>query len=323
MAVSVGILSIGDMGLGIARLLQAHSYRVLTVTAGRSQDTINRIKAASIEALSTDQDLVVQSDYILSIVPPRDALATAQRVVEATQHVDTLRRRSERESASKKPYFFDLNAISPRSAREIAALFSPTTSEDDTIAYFLDGGIIGGPPSLDAVGQTWKKPSLVLSGSVPLPGTFAALAETLNMKIVGPKIGSASALKLSFASLTKGLTALTVLSFSTAHSEAVLPELLEHLNEYSPKTAALSTGGIAAMPPKAYRWVEEMRGIGEAFDTEGHWDGVGSSVYGAFAEIYRGIAEDTILGQEKVGQRRRGTTAEDVAAIVAAAKSHP
>lgn len=35
MTVSVGILSIGDMGLGMARLLQAHGYRVLTVAAGR------------------------------------------------------------------------------------------------------------------------------------------------------------------------------------------------------------------------------------------------------------------------------------------------
>lgn len=33
--VSVGILSIGDMGLGIAKLLQAHGYRVLTVGLGR------------------------------------------------------------------------------------------------------------------------------------------------------------------------------------------------------------------------------------------------------------------------------------------------
>lgn len=33
--VSVGILSIGDMGLGVARLLKAHDYRVLTVGLGR------------------------------------------------------------------------------------------------------------------------------------------------------------------------------------------------------------------------------------------------------------------------------------------------
>ena len=32
---AVGILSIGDMGGGIARLLMAHGYTVLTSTAGR------------------------------------------------------------------------------------------------------------------------------------------------------------------------------------------------------------------------------------------------------------------------------------------------
>jgi hypothetical protein len=121
--------------------------------------------------------------------------------------------------------------------------------------------------------------------------------------------------------LTKGLTALSIMSFSTAQSESVLPELLEHLDEYSPHTAALTTRGVVGMSPKAYRWVEEMRGIGEAFDTEGHWHGLGASVYDAFAGVYRTVAEDTILGEEKVGKRSRGKTAEDVAEILAQANS--
>lgn len=32
---AVGIISIGDMGSGIAKLLQAYHYEVLTTTAGR------------------------------------------------------------------------------------------------------------------------------------------------------------------------------------------------------------------------------------------------------------------------------------------------
>ena len=36
--VSVGILSIGEMGLGIAQLLKCHGYRVLTVGEGRRYD---------------------------------------------------------------------------------------------------------------------------------------------------------------------------------------------------------------------------------------------------------------------------------------------
>jgi len=34
---SVGILSIGDMGMGVAKLLLAHDYEVMTVSAGRRQ----------------------------------------------------------------------------------------------------------------------------------------------------------------------------------------------------------------------------------------------------------------------------------------------
>ena len=48
-----------------------------------SQDTHNRALKASIETLPTDVSLVTQSDYILSIVPPRDAFATAERITTA------------------------------------------------------------------------------------------------------------------------------------------------------------------------------------------------------------------------------------------------
>lgn len=158
----------------------------------------------------------------------------------------------------------------------------------------------------------------MLSGPADdLPPHFAALASALNAKIVSPRIGAASTLKLTFAALTKGLTALSILSFSTAQREALLPELLSHLDEYSPATAALARGGVTGMSPKAYRWEEEMRGIGEALDTQGGWDGVGDSVYGGFAEVYRSVAEDTVLGLERVGARERGTSVEDAAVLIA------
>lgn len=71
---------------------------------------------------------------------------------------------------------------------------------------------------------------------------------------------------MSFAALTKGLTALSILSFSTAQRESLLPELLDHLDAYSPHTAAFAHAGGVGMSPKAYRWVDEMRGIGETLD---------------------------------------------------------
>jgi hypothetical protein len=283
----------------------------------RSENTLTRIRSAAIETLPSDQELVVQADYIFSIVPPRDALATGRRIAEACRLPDTATLRAAVKDSGPL-YFLELNATAPRLAEEIATLFRDE-SATSVRCHCLDGGIIGGPPAQNTPDGTWTKPSVVLSGAAPesLPPTFAGLAAVVNMKIVSPRIGGASTLKLSFASLTKGLTALSILSFSTAQQAECLPELLEHLDQYSPRTAALARNGVIGMSPKAYRWVDEMRGIGEAFDTEGHWGGTGARVYGAFAEVYRSIAEETVLGEERVEHRSRGTTVEDAAQIIA------
>ncbi|CAI7587148.1 unnamed protein product [Penicillium glandicola] len=322
--VTVGIVSIGDMGLGMARLLKAHDYRVVTVAEGRSENTLARIHSAGIEILPSDQSLVIQADYVLSIVPPRNAVATAQRIAAAYALPSTGSLREAIEDVESKPkrsklHYLELNAVPARLASEMAAQFDePTTGpESSRGCHFLDGGIIGGPPSQSTQDGSWKKPSVVLSGLVDLAPAFSTLARVLNIKLVSPRIGAASTLKLTFAALTKGLTALSILSFSTAQKESMLPELLELLEEYSPRTAALATNGVIAMSPKAYRWEDEMRGIGEAFDVEGGWNGIGADVYGGIAEIYRTIAEDTILGQERVEHRVRGTTVDDAAQIIA------
>ncbi|KAJ5988705.1 Dehydrogenase multihelical [Penicillium waksmanii] len=331
-ATTVGIISIGDMGLGIAKLLQSHGFRVVTVTQGRSEHTLTRIRAAAIEAFPSVHELVVQADYILSIVPPRNAFATAERVAEACRQPETQSQRELLEDVNGQPsrsplYFLELNATPARSAEEAATLFQTQTQDQDQAPrrfvpnIFLDGGIIGAPPTQRPDGS-WKRPSVVVSGTVEnsTPATFTELAKALNIKVVSERIGAASTLKLTFAALTKGLTALSILSFSTAEREAVLPELLAHLEEYSPATAGLARSGVVGMSPKAYRWEEEMRGIGETLDREGGWEGVGERVYGGIAEIYRTVAEETILGQERVGQRERGTSVEDAAQIIARRK---
>lgn len=287
---------------------------------------------------------MAESDIILSIVPPRDAIATARRALEASRSHDAIKRRSERKGTAavgQAPSltYIDLNAISPRSAKTIAGIFTTERSpslprrmslsrtfsfrnnsepEPEPIPIkFLDGGIIGGPPALKH-DQTWKRPSVVISGpgiKDLLPDSLMAL---LNIKIVGDTIGPGSALKACFASLTKGLTALSILSFTTAQTAGVLPQLQEHLKEYSPNTLALATNGLTAMPPKAYRWVDEMRQIGETFTEDGGFGhGIGGGqIYEGIAEIYKLVTEDTVLGEERVEKRKRGTTAEDVAECV-------
>ncbi|EHY60058.1 uncharacterized protein HMPREF1120_08030 [Exophiala dermatitidis NIH/UT8656] len=405
----VGILSIGDMGMGIARLLRHHDYAVYTVATGRSQHTLDRINRAQIISLATDEELVAEVDILLSIVPPRDAVATARRALEASQSALAMKRRSERVSenndtsgstttepsaasatrtttttdstSTNNLVYIDLNAISPKTARTIASMFSnsnsttntptaksppppssPSSSSPFSLARrsfsfhrresepqsvestlppitisFLDGGIIGSPPSLRE-DKSWKRPSIVISGPPAAQQLVDPnLARLLNVRIVGDTIGPASALKSCFAALSKGTIALAILSFTTAHTCGVLPALTDHLEEFNPAMLAYARGGLTNMPPKAYRWVEEMRQINETFSveggfsedvlgesghgghhhgTEGEGSGGSGQVFDAIAEVYKLVADDTVLGEEKTEKRKRGTTLEDVVECV-------
>lgn len=300
---TVGIASIGEMGLGIAKLLSAHNYRVMTNVSGRSVSTRQRAQSAKIELVEADQELVAEADYILSIVPPKDAVSTAKRFTEAAAgHV--------RDKAKKPLFYIDLNAISPSRARTLEVLL-----KDYPMMRFLDGGIIGGAPKVQPDGS-WTKPSLVVSGphrldDAPINGPH--LAKLLNIKQVADTIGPASGLKMCFASTTKGLTAIAIQSFTTANELGVLNELQAHLKDYSPKTGELAARGIVAMPPKAYRWVSEMKEIAETFHTEGGFE---KHVFQGMSEIYRFVADETELGMEKTEDRKVGKTPEDVARLM-------
>ncbi|RAK94001.1 phosphogluconate dehydrogenase [Aspergillus costaricaensis CBS 115574] len=301
---AIGIISIGEMGLGIAQLLIAHHYRVLTYAADRSEATQRRAWEAGIELRPSMQDLVDQSDCLLSIVPPRDALATARRVVEAS---------SARPSVRDTPlWVIDLNAVSPKTAREIEALITEAsgTSSSSYLRY-IDGGIVGGPPRplqpTNPNEPAWHCPSLIVSGPGKLPDE--KLSRTLNIKHISDRIGVATGLKMCFASLTKGFFALAIQSFTTAHSMGVLPQLQDLMEEYNAATLRIAEKGVVGMPPKAYRWVREMKEIGDTMRDDGGFE---SDLFYAVAQVYQTVADDPILGQEKPDDRRRGKTVEDV-----------
>lgn len=245
--------------------------------------------------MDTDAAIVQEADYVLSIVPPRDALATAKRIVAALES-DTITR-------TEPLYYLDLNAISPQSSRDINKLLSEKAKE--TVRY-IDGGIIGGPPSLKSDVKdgnqditSWKRPSIPLSGphqlnDAPISGPH--LADTLNSRHLTSEIGSASGLKMSFASTTKGLGAICIQAFTTAHNLGVLEELRSEMQRLNPKGFEMAQGLVTSMPPKAYRWVAEMEEIGKTFEKDGGFAGQGN--------IFRGVEETYRIGEWRSGEER-------------------
>ncbi len=58
-----------------------------------------------------------------------------------------------------------------------------------------------------------------------------------------------------------------------------------------------------------------MREIAETFEADGGFE-EDESPFRSIAEIYELVASGTELGKEVTGQRQRGKTAEDVAALI-------
>src|SRR5688572_25067303 len=123
---TVAIVSQGAMGAGVGARLVERGLRVITSLAGRSEASAKRAKAAGMVAVS-DQECV-QADFFLSICPPSDAPALAERMAALIA------------AGSKKPIYVDCNAVSPPTK---VAIRNATPKPG---APFVDVGIIGLPP---------------------------------------------------------------------------------------------------------------------------------------------------------------------------------
>src|SRR5262247_351644 len=169
----VAVIAPGMMGAAVAGRLVENGLKVLTSLTGRSADTIARAKKYGLTAASDEE--IAASDFILSILPPGDAVSLAQRFAPALT------------ASNSKPVYVDCNAVSPRTAERIAAAIAPTGSP------FVDAGIIGAPPKGSDAGPRF-------SASGPAATRFATLKDYgLDVRVLGGPMTAASALKMSYA----------------------------------------------------------------------------------------------------------------------------
>jgi hypothetical protein len=267
--------------------------------------------------MPSDLELVQQCAVILSVVPPKDAEATAQRVADAL---------SGGSSRSEPLYFLELNAVSPSTSRSIESLFQRARVP----VRVIDGCILGDPPKRKTAASStqqnefasnsadteWSRPNIPISG----PHSLASLTDgehifkALNLRTIGPDIGAASGLKMCFAAMAKGFTALATQSFATAQKLGVADELKKELTDIMPANLTAAERRVPGMPPKAYRWVREMEEISKTMSEDGGWD---PTLFMGVAGVYQAVADDPVLGKEKIGKRCRGTTLDEVAELLA------
>jgi putative dehydrogenase len=261
MSETIGVIAMGEMGSATARRLHERGATVITQLAGRSAASAARAERAGAVPVATDDEFAAQSDVILSIVPPGDAVALAQRLAPSIKR------------AGRKTVYVDCNAVSPQTAERIGEAL------DGTDCVYVDAGIIGPPPSDTA--------RTIFYASGEGAKAFERLSNYgLAIRLMDGPVGAASAMKLSYAGITKGCTAISAAMMlgSTRHGTA--DALLQELSESQPMLLNWMRGFVSRMPPKAYRWVAEMEEIAQ-FQAD---DPAARDMYLGIARFYQQIA---------------------------------
>lgn len=245
----IGIVHPGAMGAAVARLLPEAAW----ASDGRSEDT--RTRAEGLTDLRTLARLEDECEIVLSVCPPHAAVETA-RAFEGFEGI-----------------YADLNAVSPATATAIGEL----------VPRFVDGGIVGPPPSRP--GDT----RLYLSGA-EAPAIAALFEHTvLEPRVLGDRPGDASALKMTYAAWTKGTTAMLLAVRAAARSLGVDDALVEEWRLSQQDLPDRSERAARLGAEKGWRWAYELEEVGRTFAVAGVPGGFGA----AAAEIYRRLPRDT------------------------------
>lgn len=265
MALTIVTIAAGEMGAGIGHRLHSRGATVRTTLKGRSAATVARAKAAGMVSIDDDATLLDGADFVLSVMPPGEAKALAQRFVPVLK------------ALAKKPVYVDCNAVAPATVKDIAAVIAPTG------CAFADVGIVGPPPAKDGPAS----PRLYVSGDGARRAT--ELKDFgLDIRFMEGGVGEASAVKMGYACLTKGSQAIGAAMMLGAMRNQVSPAVKEALADSLPDVLGYVSRQMPRMYPKAYRWVAEMEEISKFLAAD---PGASQMLAGA-AKLYQQIADD-------------------------------
>lgn len=169
-----------------------------------------RLKAAGetmgVRMASSAGDAVRETDMVISAVTAASSVDAARSVA---PHL------------SGRPYYLDINSVSPGRKQETANLLGDG-------ARYVDVAVVA------AIHPARHRTPLLISG--PHAEEISPLLRELEMQltVVGPEIGSAAAIKMIRSVMIKGIEALTLECFLAASRAGVLEEVTASLKNNYP-----------------------------------------------------------------------------------------
>ncbi len=285
---TVAIISPGDMGHAVGRMLGLHGFEVITCLANRSERTKRLASKGGIRDYPTITEILERADIVLSIVPPGLAAQAADEVAESMS------------ASGFCPPYADCNAVSPETAKAIAKKIS------DAGADFIDGGILGPPPN-----ETRNNTRFYFSGE------RAELLSELDgkgimVRLLGPEIGRASGIKMCYAALTKGTHALQTAVITLAEALGLSEEVSHEFQTSQQAYYQQMTSSAPRLPVVAWRYIDEMKQIAQTFEAAG----VTPKFHQGAAAVYSHLAK-TPLAEQTLEARNKSLTPQQAAEVYA------
>ena len=265
---TVAILSPGDMGSNVGRALRENGLEVITCLTDRSQRTRELAESAGIVDVPDFAQMIDRADIVLSVLVPERAVGVARQVAAVI------------EQSGKPLPFADCNPVAPAVAIEMAKII------DGAGGKYIDGGIIGSPPGRGA------PPRFYASG--PHESILGQLdGRGISVPLMGGEVGRASAIKMCYASLSKGAAALNASALISAMNLGIYDEFINEM-ESSQQGVLKNMQGVKGLGAKAFRWIDEMEQISATFGAAG----ATPYLHKGAADIFR-LVDASPIGHER------------------------
>jgi len=197
------------MGAALGRCLVHRGHRGIWASESRGARTRERALEAGLADVASLSELASASDVVISVVPPHAASRIAAEV------------------GARARIFVDANAVSPAESSGLRSMV------EGAGGVYVDGSLVGPPPTPSTPTR------LFLSGPVAerLVGVLGGGPVTA-VALEGPS--PASALKMCYASWTKGTQALLLATLATARHCGVESDLVEEWGRSQPALEAMA-----------------------------------------------------------------------------------
>ena len=129
---TVAVISPGDMGHVVGKVIRDKGFRVITNLSNRSALSCSRAARSGMEDVESLCAVMQEADVVLSIMPPECALSFAEAAAEFVSEDD-------------QPIFADCNAIAPTTTQKMRDVVEVAGMD------FVKIGIVGPPPGRGGV----------------------------------------------------------------------------------------------------------------------------------------------------------------------------